>query len=75
MRGSIRSRPLYEFKAHGVIHYSIQICTSYTEETYKVEKKLQGQGIPMLKIETDYGMEDVGQVKTRMEVLLEMVRR
>jgi len=64
-----------EFKADGVIHYSIQFCTPYTVEAYKVEKAVQKAGIPFLKIETDYGMEDMGQLKTRIEAFLEMVRK
>jgi benzoyl-CoA reductase/2-hydroxyglutaryl-CoA dehydratase subunit BcrC/BadD/HgdB len=63
-----------DFKVNGVIHYSIQFCTPYAVEAYKVEKALQPRGIPILKIETDYGMEDVGQLKTRIEAFLEMVR-
>jgi len=63
-----------EFKADGVIHYSIQFCTPYSVESYKVEKALHEEGIPCLKIETDYDMEDVGQLKTRIEAFLEMVR-
>ena len=63
-----------EFKADGVIHYSIQFCTPYTVEAYKVENTLQQKGIPTLKIETDYGMEDAGQLKTRIEAFLEMVK-
>jgi benzoyl-CoA reductase/2-hydroxyglutaryl-CoA dehydratase subunit BcrC/BadD/HgdB len=63
-----------DFKVDGVIHYSIQFCTPYTVEAHKVEKALQKKGIPMLKIETDYGMEDMGQIKTRIEAFLEMVR-
>jgi benzoyl-CoA reductase/2-hydroxyglutaryl-CoA dehydratase subunit BcrC/BadD/HgdB len=43
-------------------------------EAYKVEKTLQQKGIPILKIESDYGMEDVGQLKTRIEAFLEMVK-
>jgi len=39
-----------------------------------VEKALQKKGIPFLKIESDYGMEDVGQLKTRVEAFLEMMR-
>jgi len=64
-----------EFKADGVIHYSIQFCTPYTVEAYKVEKAVQKTGIPFLKIETDYGMEDIGQLKTRIEAFLEMARK
>ena len=63
-----------KFKADGVIHYNIQFCTPYTVEAYKVEKAVQGAGIPFLKIETDYGMEDMGQLKTRVEAFREMMR-
>jgi len=63
-----------DFKVNGVIHYSIQFCTPYSVEAYKVEKALQQIGIPILKIESDYGMEDIGQLKTRIEAFLEMVR-
>lgn len=64
-----------DFKVDGVIHYSIQFCTPYTMETYKVEKALQQKKVPLLKIESDYGMEDVGQLKTRIEAFLEMVKK
>jgi benzoyl-CoA reductase/2-hydroxyglutaryl-CoA dehydratase subunit BcrC/BadD/HgdB len=63
-----------DFKVNGVIHYSIQFCTPYSVEAYKVEKALQQIGIPILKIESDYGTEDIGQLKTRIEAFLEMVR-
>ena len=63
-----------DFKVNGVIHYSIQFCTPYSVEAYKVEKALQNKEIPCLKIETDYGMEDMGQLKTRIEAFLEMVK-
>ncbi len=63
-----------DFKANGVVHYSIQFCTPYTMEAHKVEKVLRGKGVALLKIESDYGMEDMGQLKTRIEAFLEMVR-
>jgi benzoyl-CoA reductase/2-hydroxyglutaryl-CoA dehydratase subunit BcrC/BadD/HgdB len=63
-----------DFQVDGVIYYNIQFCTPYSMEAYKVEKTLLDKGIPCLKIETDYGMEDVGQLKTRIEAFLEMVR-
>jgi benzoyl-CoA reductase/2-hydroxyglutaryl-CoA dehydratase subunit BcrC/BadD/HgdB len=58
--------------ADGVIHYALQFCTPYMMEAYKVEKAL-GQ-IPFMRMETDYSMEDVGQLKTRVEAFLEMVK-
>jgi len=62
------------FQADGVIHYNIQFCTPYSMESHKVEKALEQRRIPFLKIETDYGTEDLGQLKTRIEAFLEMVR-
>jgi len=58
--------------ADGVIHYALQFCTPYMMEAYKVEKAL-GR-IPFMRLETDYSMEDVGQLKTRVEAFLEMVK-
>jgi benzoyl-CoA reductase/2-hydroxyglutaryl-CoA dehydratase subunit BcrC/BadD/HgdB len=58
--------------ANGVIHYALQFCTPYMMEAYKVEKALGS--IPFMRMETDYSMEDVGQLKTRVEAFLEMVK-
>ncbi|BDQ32964.1 double-cubane-cluster-containing anaerobic reductase [Pseudodesulfovibrio portus] len=57
--------------ADGVIHYSLLFCQPYTHEALKVDKTLQAEGIPMLSIETDYSMEDVEQLKTRVEAFVE----
>ncbi|MBW2107944.1 MAG: 2-hydroxyacyl-CoA dehydratase [Deltaproteobacteria bacterium] len=64
-----------ELQADGVIHYALQFCHPYTVEAYKVEKALEKAGIPLLRIETDYSMEDVEQLKTRVEAFVELVRQ
>jgi benzoyl-CoA reductase/2-hydroxyglutaryl-CoA dehydratase subunit BcrC/BadD/HgdB len=43
-------------------------------ESMPVEKALEAKNIPTLRIETDYSLEDVGQLKTRVEAFLEMVK-
>jgi benzoyl-CoA reductase/2-hydroxyglutaryl-CoA dehydratase subunit BcrC/BadD/HgdB len=58
----------------GVIHFALNFCQPYAIEAFKVGKALEAAGIPMLSIETDYSMEDVEQLKTRVEAFLEMVR-
>jgi benzoyl-CoA reductase/2-hydroxyglutaryl-CoA dehydratase subunit BcrC/BadD/HgdB len=60
-------------KADGVIHYGLSFCQPYAIEAFKVEKALQAAGIPMLSLETDYSMEDVEQLKTRVEAFVEML--
>ena len=59
-------------KADGVIHYSLQFCTPYMMEAYRVEKAVTE--VPFMRIETDYSMEDFGQLKTRVEAFIEMLR-
>lgn len=61
-------------KADGVIHYGLMFCQPYAMEAHKVSKRLETEGIPLLSIETDYSMEDVGQLKTRVEAFIEMLQ-
>jgi benzoyl-CoA reductase/2-hydroxyglutaryl-CoA dehydratase subunit BcrC/BadD/HgdB len=63
-----------DLQVKGVIYYGLSFCTPYAVEAFKVEKALQAAGVPMLSIETDYSMEDVEQLKTRVEAFVEMVR-
>jgi benzoyl-CoA reductase/2-hydroxyglutaryl-CoA dehydratase subunit BcrC/BadD/HgdB len=62
-----------DLKADGVIHYGLSFCQPYAMEAFKVEKALEDASIPMLGIETDYSMEDVEQLKTRVEAFVEML--
>jgi len=63
-----------ELKVKGVIYFALNFCQPYAIEAFKVGQALEAAGIPMLSIETDYSMEDVEQLKTRVEAFLEMVR-
>jgi benzoyl-CoA reductase/2-hydroxyglutaryl-CoA dehydratase subunit BcrC/BadD/HgdB len=63
-----------DYKADGVIHYGLQFCQPYLMESIPVEKALEDKGIPCLRIDTDYGMEDAGQLKTRIEAFIEQLR-
>ncbi len=60
--------------AGGVIHYALQFCTPYMVEAYKVKENLGKTAIPYLRIETDYSMEDMGQLKTRVEAFIEVMK-
>lgn len=62
------------YQADGVIHYGLQFCQPYLMESMPVEKALEEKGIPCLRVETDYSMEDVGQLKTRIEAFIEQLR-
>ncbi len=62
------------YRADGVIHYGLQFCQPYLMESIPVEKALEEKNIPCLRIETDYSMEDAGQLKTRIEAFIEQLR-
>ncbi len=63
-----------QYNADGVIHYGLQFCQPYIMESIPVEKALEENDIPTLRIETDYSMEDAGQLKTRIEAFIEQLR-
>ncbi|MBF0516932.1 MAG: 2-hydroxyacyl-CoA dehydratase [Nitrospirae bacterium] len=63
-----------KLRADGIIHYALLFCTIYMMESYKVGNSLKEHDIPFLRIETDYSLEDMGQLKTRVEAFLEMIK-
>jgi benzoyl-CoA reductase/2-hydroxyglutaryl-CoA dehydratase subunit BcrC/BadD/HgdB len=63
-----------EYQVDGVVHYNLQFCHTYANEAVRMEQHLEKAGIPLLRIETDYSDEDTGQLKTRIEAFLEMIK-
>jgi benzoyl-CoA reductase/2-hydroxyglutaryl-CoA dehydratase subunit BcrC/BadD/HgdB len=63
-----------EYKADGILHYALQFCAPYQIEATTVERTAREAGIPVLRVDTDYSMKDVGQLGTRVEAFLEMLR-
>jgi len=59
--------------AQGVIHYALQFCTPYMMEAFKAKKVVDAMKVPFLRIETDYSMEDMGQLGTRIGAFLEII--
>ncbi len=62
-----------EYGAKGIVHYALQFCAPYQIEATSVERAAEKAGIPVLRIDTDYSMEDIGQLSTRVEAFLEMI--
>lgn len=68
-------RAIERFRPDVVVDVVLQACHSYNIESYKVGEYLQTRHrLPFLKIVTDYSQSDVGQIRTRVEALLEMCR-
>jgi benzoyl-CoA reductase/2-hydroxyglutaryl-CoA dehydratase subunit BcrC/BadD/HgdB len=63
-----------DFKARGIISHNLRLCQLFDMESARVRQVLRHRGVPLLAIQTDYGQEDVEQVKTRVEAFLEMLK-
>lgn len=60
-------------RADGVIHYGLQSCQPYLLESGPVEAALEGAGVPVLRLETDYSQQDTGQIRTRVQAFVERI--
>lgn len=64
-----------EYKADGVVFYTLNFCQAYEIESIGLEKAIKEQGLPVLSISTDYSSEDNEQISTRIEAFLEMIQK
>jgi benzoyl-CoA reductase/2-hydroxyglutaryl-CoA dehydratase subunit BcrC/BadD/HgdB len=63
-----------DFNVSGIIWYELLGCETYDAESYYFSQKMEERNIPMLILESDYGMAGVGQMKIRIEAFIEMVK-
>jgi benzoyl-CoA reductase/2-hydroxyglutaryl-CoA dehydratase subunit BcrC/BadD/HgdB len=62
-----------EFGVEGVIMYIIRFCDTHEFDVPDVKEYLTGLGLPVLHIEDDYKVSNVGQLRTRIEAFLEII--
>lgn len=58
----------------GVIYHTLKFCDVFIYDHQPFQQFLEQRGVPMLRIETEYDPALPGQVKTRMQAFLEMLR-
>lgn len=63
-----------DYNVDGIVHCALQFCGPYQIEATSVEQAARTAGIPWLRIDTDYSPGDIGQLETRVEAFLEMIR-
>ncbi|MBN1539598.1 MAG: 2-hydroxyacyl-CoA dehydratase [Candidatus Thermoplasmatota archaeon] len=62
------------FGIEGVIFHTLRGCHLNNIEATKIELSLRVEGIPLLKIESEYDEGDIEQVRTRIEAFIEMIK-
>ncbi len=65
-----------DFSVSGVIWYQLMYRESYKTESYYFPDILKKEtGLPMLTIESDYDLTEIGPLRTRIETFVETIRR
>eukprot|EP01105_Mastigella_eilhardi_P009740 TRINITY_DN2288_c0_g1_i1.p1 TRINITY_DN2288_c0_g1~~TRINITY_DN2288_c0_g1_i1.p1 ORF type:complete len:547 (+),score=174.48 TRINITY_DN2288_c0_g1_i1:1584-3224(+) len=62
------------YKVDGVALYGLHFCTNYLFEGMTMERALEKDGVPALRVETDYSQEDSAQLRTRIEAFIERLK-
>jgi benzoyl-CoA reductase/2-hydroxyglutaryl-CoA dehydratase subunit BcrC/BadD/HgdB len=63
-----------DFRVDGVISQIIRYCVPYAHDLPLLTRRLQAQGIPTLAIDVEYGTSGSGQIQTRVQAFLEMLK-
>lgn len=73
-RIDLLNKMIDEYEADGVVDVILQACHTYSVETLKIKRFVNGEKeIPYMSIETDYSQSDIGQLNTRMAAFIEMI--
>lgn len=72
-RSAYIRRLVSEYKAQGVVYHCLKFCDQYQYDYPLLKNRLEADGIPVLRIETDYQEGDSGQLSTRIEAFLELL--
>lgn len=63
-----------EFKVDGVVNVTLHACTTYDVESKLVADLMKEINMPYMSIETDYTQGDEGQLLTRIQAFIEMLK-
>ena len=64
-----------DFKADGVVWYTLMYRESYDVEGYIFHKVLDDLGIPMLILSSDYDVSETGSFRTRIETFVNTIKK
>jgi benzoyl-CoA reductase/2-hydroxyglutaryl-CoA dehydratase subunit BcrC/BadD/HgdB len=64
----------YKFKVDGVIHHSLKFCDTYLYDVPTLKTILTQKGLNVLFIESDGGLGNINQIRTRIEAFSEIIK-
>jgi benzoyl-CoA reductase/2-hydroxyglutaryl-CoA dehydratase subunit BcrC/BadD/HgdB len=63
-----------EHDVEGVVYHALRGCHLGLLESTRLELALRREGVPLLKVESEYDEGDVEQIRTRVEAFVEMIQ-
>jgi predicted CoA-substrate-specific enzyme activase len=73
-RLDLSGRLAQEYQVDGVLFVYLKFCPCYGQTKHEFFRHFQKLGIPTLELPTDYSRSDQGQLKTRLEAFIEVLR-
>jgi benzoyl-CoA reductase/2-hydroxyglutaryl-CoA dehydratase subunit BcrC/BadD/HgdB len=68
------SRLAREYNVDGVLYVYLKFCSCYGLTKKDFIDQFQARGFPVLDVSSDYSQSDHGQLKTRLEAFIEVLR-
>ena len=62
-----------KYKVAGVVEMVLQACHTFNVESTLMQRMCDEEGIPYMKLETDYSTADSGQIETRLAAFIEIL--
>ena len=62
-----------KYNVDGVVEMVLQACHTFNVESTLMKDMCEEEGVPYMKLETDYSTTDSGQIETRLAAFLEML--
>ncbi|SHH97733.1 CoA-substrate-specific enzyme activase, putative [Sporobacter termitidis DSM 10068] len=63
-----------EYRADAVVYSYVKFCPSYGQTKHEFVRRFHDKGYPVLDIGLDYSKNDYGQLRTRLETFITMVK-
>ena len=74
-RFDLMRRAIKQYRVDGVIDTVLQACHTFNVESALVKRFVTSElGLSYMKLETDFSESDAGQIRTRIEAFVEMIR-
>ena len=63
-----------EYRVQGVIYFYLKFCPCYGMAKNKFVRRFQEMELPVLELASDYSLGDTGQIKTRLDAFVEVLK-